>query len=64
MIETKNGDSYEGTLEGCDNFMNIKLKEVVLTTIQQKFHKFDTVYIRGNNLKSIQLPDDILERQI
>ena len=60
MAETKNGESYEGTLEGCDNYMNIKLKDVILTTAEGKFSKFDIVFIRGNNVKAIQLNEDII----
>ena len=61
MVDTKNGDSYDGTLEGCDNYMNIKLKDVIATNSDGVFSKFPVVFIRGNNVKSIQLSDEILE---
>jgi len=32
MVETKNGESYDGSLESCDNFMNLKLAEVIITS--------------------------------
>ena len=32
MIETKNGDSYDGQLESIDSFMNVKLLKVIITS--------------------------------
>lgn len=32
MVDTKNGDSYEGILVGCDLFMNLKLSKVIITS--------------------------------
>lgn len=31
MIDTRNGESYDGKLEGCDNYMNLKLSNVTIT---------------------------------
>ena len=60
MIDTKNGESYEGQLEGCDNYMNLKLIEVTITSQNGKFHKSNEVFIRGNNIKSIQFNEEVL----
>ena len=62
MVDTKNGESYDGTLLGCDNYMNISLKDVIRTTTTGQFAKFDKVFIRGNHVKSIQLSEEILEK--
>ena len=32
MVDTKNGESYDGILQGCDNYMNISMKDVIRTT--------------------------------
>lgn len=65
LVETKNGDSYDGILEGADAYMNLRLKDVLVTagsTLNSSKHP--RVYIRGNNIKSIQLPPDIIENHI
>mgnify|MGYP001948084326 CR=1 FL=1 len=55
MVETKNGDSYDGILEAIDSFMNVKLTTVVITSEGgEKFSKCPECFIRGNNIKSIQ----------
>lgn len=60
MVDTKNGESYDGLLTGCDNYMNLKLNEVTITTSDGKFYKSNEVFIRGNNIKSIQFDDSVL----
>ena len=62
MVETKNGESYDGVLEGCDGYMNLKLSSAIVTSIDGKFSKFDTVFIRGNNIKSIQMAEDTIPK--
>jgi small nuclear ribonucleoprotein (snRNP)-like protein len=32
LVELKNGESYNGYLESCDNYMNINLRDVTLTS--------------------------------
>ena len=61
MVDTKNGESYDGILEGCDNYMNLRLSNVVITSSDGKFSKCQEVFIRGNNVKSIQMSDEVLE---
>jgi U6 snRNA-associated Sm-like protein LSm4 len=53
MIDTRNGESYDGELIGCDNYMNLKLNDVTITSSDGKFFKSKEVFIRGNNIKSI-----------
>lgn len=54
MIECKNGESYDGVLQACDTFMNMKLTEVTITSTQGTFMKCSEVFIRGNNIRGIQ----------
>lgn len=59
MVDTKNGESYDGTLQACDYFMNLKLQDVIITQTaadgEIKFSKCKEVFIRGNNIKYIQI---------
>lgn len=32
MVDTKNGESYDGNLDAIDSFMNVKLSKVVITS--------------------------------
>lgn len=64
-METKNGESYDGILTGADTYMNLRLRDVVVTAADGlTFCKHPVAFIRGNNIKSIQMPGDILERHV
>ena len=64
-METKNGESYDGILQGVDTYMNMKLTDVVVTApTGLTFSKHPQVFIRGNNIKAIQLQPDIIERHV
>mmetsp|Transcript_13482 Transcript_13482/g.31710 ORF Transcript_13482/g.31710 Transcript_13482/m.31710 type:complete len:260 (-) Transcript_13482:21-800(-) len=65
LVELKNGDSYSGTLAAVDNLMNIRLEDAILTPqSEQKFEKLPECTIRGQFVKFIRFPDDILERMV
>ena len=65
MVETKNGESYDGILVGADAYMNLKLKDVTVSSYNgKKFSKHPEVFIRGNNIKGIQLTPDLVENHI
>ena len=61
MIDTKNGESYDGTLEQIDSFMNVQLSSVVITSSTGQFSKCAEVFIRGNNIKTIQFDQNIIK---
>lgn len=51
LVELKNGETLNGHLVSCDNWMNLILKEVVQTLPDgDRFFKLPEVYIRGNNV--------------
>lgn len=51
LVELKNGETLNGHLVTCDNFMNLILREVVQTSPEgDRFFKLPEVYIRGNNV--------------
>ena len=63
MVDCKNGESYDGTLLACDPFMNLKLGNgVVITSANGAFSKCDELFIRGNNIKTIQFESEVLAR--
>ncbi|KAM9998776.1 hypothetical protein ACTFIY_008442 [Dictyostelium cf. discoideum] len=62
MVELKNGETYNGLLVNCDNWMNINLKNVIRTSKDSdKFWKIQSCYIRGNTIKYISVPDEIID---
>ncbi|KAJ3321484.1 RNA processing protein [Boothiomyces sp. JEL0866] len=62
LVELKNGDSYNGHLITCDAWMNIILKEVIFTSKDgDKFQRIPEIYIRGNTIKYLRIPDKIVD---
>ena len=63
LIELKTGDTYNGTLADCDNWMNLNLREVVHTSKDgAKFWKMDTCYVRGSQIKYLRMEEDIIDK--
>lgn len=51
LVELKNGETLNGHLVNCDNWMNLILREVVQTSPEgDRFFRLPEVYIRGNNV--------------
>ncbi|EED15526.1 U6 snRNA-associated Sm-like protein LSM4, putative [Talaromyces stipitatus ATCC 10500] len=62
LVELKNGETLNGHLVNCDNWMNLTLKEVVQTTPEgDRFFRLPEVYVRGNNIKYLRVPEEILD---
>lgn len=62
MVELKNGDTLSGVLTSCDGFMNLHLKDLVCTSRDgDRFWKIPEAYVRGNNVKYLRLPDEVLD---
>lgn len=54
LVELKNGETLNGHLVTCDNFMNLILREVVQTSPEgDRFFRLPEVYIRGNNVSPL-----------
>ena len=52
LVELKNGETLNGHLVNCDNWMNLTLKEVVQTNPEgDRFFRLPEVYVRGNNVR-------------
>lgn len=62
LVELKNGETLNGHLIACDTWMNLTLKEVVQTSPGgDRFWRLPEVYIRGNNIKYLRVPEEIIE---
>ena len=62
LVELKNGETYNGTLNTIDNWMNLALRDVTLTSSDGKrFWKVSELYVRGNTVKYLQVPDVVLD---
>jgi len=52
LVELKNGETFNGHLVNCDNFMNITLREVYQTNADgDRFWKLKECYIRGSTVR-------------
>ena len=53
LVELKNGETFNGHLVNCDNFMNITLREVYQTNSDgDRFWKLKECYIRGSTVST------------
>ncbi|KAL7788972.1 Sm-like ribonucleoprotein [Trichoderma ceciliae] len=63
LVELKNGETLNGHLVMCDTWMNLTLKEVVQTSPEgDKFIRLQEVYVKGNNIKYLRVPDEIIDQ--
>jgi len=62
LVELKNGETYNGHLVNCDNWMNINLREVICTSRDgDHFWKMPECYIRGSTIKYLRIPDEVID---
>ncbi|KAH8827879.1 hypothetical protein DL96DRAFT_1709197 [Flagelloscypha sp. PMI_526] len=63
LVELKNGETFNGHLVNCDNFMNITLREVYQTNPEgDRFWKLKECYVRGSTIKYLRIPDQLLDQ--
>ncbi|KAK4237305.1 hypothetical protein C8A03DRAFT_34758 [Achaetomium macrosporum] len=62
LVELKNGETLNGHLVLCDTWMNLTMREVVQTSPEgDKFVRLPEVYVKGNNIKYLRVPDEIID---
>ena len=62
LVELKSGEAYSGVLAECDGWMNIRLRDAVLTSKDgNRFWRVPDCYIRGNNVKFIRVPEEVVD---
>ncbi|KAF9935382.1 hypothetical protein FBU30_003172, partial [Linnemannia zychae] len=63
LVELKNGETFNGHLVNCDNWMNLTLREVIQTSSDgDRFWRLSECYIRGNTIKYLRVPDEIIDK--
>nr|WJH19440.1 U6 snRNA-associated Sm-like protein LSm4 [Euglena gracilis] len=63
LVELKNAETMNGHLFNCDSWMNMNLRDVICTSRDgDRFWKIRECYIRGNTIKSLRVPDEIIEK--
>eukprot|EP00619_Florenciella_sp_RCC1007_P001735 CAMPEP_0205911740 /NCGR_PEP_ID=MMETSP1325-20131115/5357_1 /ASSEMBLY_ACC=CAM_ASM_000708 /TAXON_ID=236786 /ORGANISM="Florenciella sp., Strain RCC1007" /LENGTH=91 /DNA_ID=CAMNT_0053278317 /DNA_START=36 /DNA_END=308 /DNA_ORIENTATION=+ len=58
-IELKNGTVVQGTVSGVDVAMNTYMRNVKVTVKGKNTVNYDTLSIRGNNIRYYLLPDSL-----
>ncbi|CAO1629194.1 unnamed protein product [Sympodiomycopsis kandeliae] len=62
LVELKSGETFNGLLIACDNFMNLTLREVYQTSSNgDEFWKLPECYIKGATIKYLRLADSLLD---
>lgn len=62
LVELKNGETYNGVLVSCDNWMNINLRDAICTSRNgDRFWRITECYIQGQTIKYLRIPDDVIE---
>lgn len=60
LVELKNGETLNGLLTNCDSWMNLTLNDVIQTSPSgEEFLKLLEIYIRGNHIKYLRLPEQV-----
>lgn len=63
LVELKNGETVYGRLSNCDSWMNLTLTDVIFNYNNgEKFNKLKEIYVRGNHIKFLRLPDSVMEQ--
>ena len=60
-VETKSGEKYRGKLIEIEHNMNIFLTNVIWQENGGKIQKCSSIFLRGNNIKLIILPEILKE---
>ncbi|ODV92455.1 hypothetical protein CANCADRAFT_56115 [Tortispora caseinolytica NRRL Y-17796] len=61
-VELKSGEQFQGTLSDSDKLMNLILTDVVQTSSDGKtFIKLPEIFIKGINVKSMQMDNKIVD---
>ncbi|KAF2193210.1 Sm-like ribonucleoprotein [Zopfia rhizophila CBS 207.26] len=62
LVELKNGETLNGHLVNCDTWMNLTLKEVVLTGADgDRFWRLPEIYVRGSTIKFLRVSEEIVD---
>lgn len=63
MVELKRGETLNGTLTNCDSWMNITMKDVVVSDAHgENFYKLKATYVKGIHIKYITMSNDLIDK--
>lgn len=63
MIELKRGETINGVLSNCDSYMNLLLKDVVVSDAHgEKFYKEPEIYVKGIHIKYITMSNELIDK--
>lgn len=63
LVELKSGETLNGHLVNCDTWMNLTLKDVIQTSPDgESFVKVPEYYVRGNLIKYLRVPDELIDK--
>ncbi|KAF5095623.1 hypothetical protein D0Z00_003069 [Geotrichum galactomycetum] len=63
LVELKSGETLNGHLVSCDTWMNLVLKEVIVTSPDgASFTKVPEYYVRGSLIKYLRVPDELIDQ--
>lgn len=63
LVELKNGETLNGQLLNCDQWMNLTLRDVVQLGVDgDSFFKVAETYVRGAHIKYLRLPDNVMDQ--
>eukprot|EP00906_Rhabdomonas_costata_P005861 RCo008696 len=63
LVELKNGETMNGQLVNCDSWMNMNLRDIICTSRDgDRFWKIREVYIRGNTIKYLRVPEEVIDK--
>lgn len=58
-VELKDESSIFGNIGHVDGFMNIKILQAKFTRIDGNIQNFDEIFIQGNKIRFVHIPDEI-----
>jgi len=59
LVELRNEDTCLGIIENCDGFMNLIIRNAVMTTLLGNQQTFEEVHILGKNIRYVHIPDEL-----
>jgi U6 snRNA-associated Sm-like protein LSm4 len=63
VVELKSGGIINGTLENCDNYMNVTLTDACASLKEDEpFYKINHIYLRGQTIKLFKMGNEFIEK--
>ena len=63
-VELRNETTATGQIVNVDGFMNIQMKDVKFVSRDGKMTKMDEFFVQGQQIRYVQIPDDVDMMQI